>query len=392
MADLGSKSKRSRLKPRREPYWQRLQKGAYLGYRRGADTWVARYRDGDGKQHYRALDSVGEFDDAKREAEKWLKTLSGAAVTSLNRGTVREALEAYVESVSDSGRPTKAIEMHLIHALREDCELAGLPLERLTKHQFRAWRDSLRDGRLPRTVNRHARQVRAGLTHAVRECGFVGNPEAWALKPLPDNVESDPSEASVFLTAAQRAKLIASAAPDIALFIRGLELTGARPGELAAATVGDFDRSLGKLKLSTVKGNGDVRTRHTKLSTVACEFFAEQCKDKSAPTPIFTCSSTKAPWSRHMWGRGIAAAVDKANSNEDGTPLELGDTARVPENATAYSFRHAWISEALSVRGIDPVTIAKMTGTSLTMIYKHYAKFVDDNILEKLDAAHEPIA
>jgi Peptide methionine sulfoxide reductase len=27
---------------RREPYWQRLEEGAYLGFRRGPDTWVAR--------------------------------------------------------------------------------------------------------------------------------------------------------------------------------------------------------------------------------------------------------------------------------------------------------------------------------------------------------------
>lgn len=385
MANITHKSQRERLKIRREPYWHRLQEGQYLGYRRGADTWIARYRDPAGRQHYQSLAGVVDFDDAKASAEKWLKTISRGGTAQISRGTVREALNAYVESVRDSGRSTHAIEMHLVHALRKGSAFAALPLERLTKGQFKAWRDSLKPGRLARTVNRHARQVQAGLTHAVRECGYVGNREAWALKPLHDTIESDPSEASVFLTAVQRSRLIANAEPDAALFMRGLELTGARPGELAAAVVADFDAKLGKLKLSTAKGNGELRSRHAKLSTAAVAFFAAQCKDKLPRAPIFVCTATGEAWSRHMWGRAFAAARDEANTLKEGQP-PVPPAERIPAEASAYSFRHAWISEALSLRAIDPVTAAKLTGTSMTMIYKHYAKFIDDSILEKLDA------
>jgi hypothetical protein len=122
----------------------------------------------DGKQHYQALSDVTEFDQAKTAAGKWLKTVSGGATTTISRGTIREALTAYVASVADSGRETKPIKQQLVHALRKDLKFAALPLERLTKEQFKHWRDSIKPGRLPRTVNRYSRQVQAGLTHAVR--------------------------------------------------------------------------------------------------------------------------------------------------------------------------------------------------------------------------------
>src|SRR5215469_2799545 len=62
---LDTRSARSKLAPRREPYWAAISKGCAVGYRRsakGSGTWVARFRDTAGKQHYRAL---GGADDAR---------------------------------------------------------------------------------------------------------------------------------------------------------------------------------------------------------------------------------------------------------------------------------------------------------------------------------------
>lgn len=68
--------------------------GAFLGFRRGPDTWSARHWIRDGKQTQvpgRPL----EFDEAKRQAEVWLAQLAGSAVRSIKTGTPREVLEAY---------------------------------------------------------------------------------------------------------------------------------------------------------------------------------------------------------------------------------------------------------------------------------------------------------
>ncbi|MGQ0654056.1 MAG: hypothetical protein ACT4P4_17625 [Betaproteobacteria bacterium] len=57
MVRIDTPTQRLRLKIRREPYWVKLQARGYLGCRRTSDggTWVARWRDDLGKQHYRAL-------------------------------------------------------------------------------------------------------------------------------------------------------------------------------------------------------------------------------------------------------------------------------------------------------------------------------------------------
>ncbi|MDG5751966.1 hypothetical protein P8R33_12685 [Qipengyuania sp. XHP0211] len=49
--DLSRVGDRERLKPRRDPYWQRLSTGSFLGFRRskphGDGTWIARALDGE---------------------------------------------------------------------------------------------------------------------------------------------------------------------------------------------------------------------------------------------------------------------------------------------------------------------------------------------------------
>jgi hypothetical protein len=61
---LDTRSARSKLPQRREPYWTVISSGCAVGYRRGskAGTWVARMRDECGRQHYNAL---GAADDAR---------------------------------------------------------------------------------------------------------------------------------------------------------------------------------------------------------------------------------------------------------------------------------------------------------------------------------------
>src|SRR6516164_5429009 len=63
-AKLDTRSARSRLTARRQPYWTVISRGCALGYRRGTNggTWIGRFRDDTGRQHYEAL---GATDDAR---------------------------------------------------------------------------------------------------------------------------------------------------------------------------------------------------------------------------------------------------------------------------------------------------------------------------------------
>ena len=63
--NLGKVETRNRLAPRRDPYWQRIEAGCFLGYRKmtanSAGAWLARSRDATaGKQIQSPL---GEFSD-----------------------------------------------------------------------------------------------------------------------------------------------------------------------------------------------------------------------------------------------------------------------------------------------------------------------------------------
>ena len=376
MSDLSRKRERDRLKSRREPYWQRLAEGAYLGFRRGPDTWVARFRGRDGKQQYKAIGEALEYDDAKKAAEAWLAQLVGAAVRRPTRGTVREAIEAYLADLRRHERERAAADAETrFKRTVYEATLGGLVLERVTREDFLEWRDGLRVGRQPRTINREVRAVAAALNRAI-ELGHVGNPSAWRLKALSDDVEEEGATA-IFLSSTQRAGLIAAATPAAAAFFRGLELTGARPKELAAAKVADLSGDT--LRLAHRKGKPPkLRTRYVVLSTDGADFFAAQIKDKLPAALIFTEDGSQA-WRRHRWAAEMRNAIKEHNKKAKGKD-------RVPLGTGAYSFRHTRISELLQVHGIDPLTVAAQTGTSLAMIEKAYLKFIPGALREKLAA------
>ena len=376
MPDLSRKRERERLAIRHTPYFQRIGRGAFLGFRRGPDTWSARFRNRDGKQAHKFLGGPLEFDDAKRLAETWLAQLVGSAVRSIKRAAVRVALEAYLTDLRRHGRAetAKEAEGRFETVIYED-RIADLDLESVTRDDFLEWRDRLIDGRQARTVNRNVRAVAAALNRAI-ELGHVGNPAAWKLRSLSDDVE-DSGETAVFLDEAQRKALIAAASPETALFLRGLDLTGARPKELAAATVADFEGSA--LRLAHRKGKPPkLRVRHAVLSSEGVEFFRRQAADKLPGAPLFT-EDGEQTWRRHIWSRRIRAAIAAHNKEARGK-------SRIPSKASAYSFRHARISELLQIHGVDPLTVAAQTGTSLLMIEKAYLRFIPSAMQEKLAA------
>lgn len=376
MPDLTTARARKRLRVRRDPYYHRLAEGAYLGFRRGPDTWTARYRGPDGEQNYTALKEVpsGDYDAAVKAAMSWFAQLGGTAVRSPQRGTVGAALEAYLVDLERHGRTDAArtARSQFRTAVLDD-PLAGRPLEACTRDDFEEWRDRLRPGRRRRSVNRYTTQVAAALNVA-HALGHVGNPAAWRLKSLMDDGAEHPVE---FLGAAQRKAIIAAAAPNAGLFFRGLELTGARPSELASTTVQDFDGR--SVRLASRKGRGGkVRERYTVLDQDGVTFFTAQVAGKLPRASIFTEDGELA-WRRDSWAEQMRDAIKGVNA-------KARAAARIPLTASAYSFRHARASELLQLHGIDPISVAMQLGTSTVMLERTYAKFIQSAFIAKLAA------
>src|SRR5690606_15287787 len=87
------------------------------------------------------------------------------------------------------------------------------------------------------SANRNLATLKAALNLAYR-MGLVSTTAQW------DRVESFQKvgrRRERFLTVAERKRLIAAASPALTRLLRAVLLTGARPGELASATVGDLD-------------------------------------------------------------------------------------------------------------------------------------------------------
>ncbi len=378
MPTLSTKSARQKLKTRPAPHWQRLSKGAYLGFRRGPDTWLARYRTRDGKQEYQALADVHDFDEAKHAAEDWLAGMSASATRSVIRGTVRDGLESYIEVLEEQGREATAENAEdRFRLIVWDDPLANIPLEDLTRQDFREWRERLRDGRQNRSVNRHVRSIVAGLNRALKE-GHSGNAIAWALDPLSDDGEAG-GESTVFLLPSQREAIVKAASPACGQFLQAIDHTGGRPGELAAATVADFDIKTGTLTLRHKKGRpAKLRARAVVLSEDGIQFFEKLAKCKLPAAPILL-DPGRQPWGRHKWADEVQAAIKAVNAKAKGE-------SRIPFGGSAYSFRHARISELLQTYGVDPVTVAQQTGTSTRMIELNYFRFIAPALRAKLSA------
>lgn len=367
--NFDTKSARDRLPARREPYWKALQTGRSLGFRKTARAgfWLARYR-ADGRQHYRALGEVSvlSLDDAKAAAEAWFRTMAGGATTTVKTGTVRDAFLAYVDNLEAEGRQGAADEARWRCGLViEGDRIGAMRLDRVTVDEVTAWRKRVHTpSRSASTVNKHLRILKAALNQAVR-MGFAGNPEAWrSVRALPNAGR----QRDLFLDLTERRALLNATADHARLYLEGLMHTAARPGELARALVSDFDARQGTLTLRCSKGRGgQERTRTFHLTPEALRVLKAAAKDKLPAAALFT-NALCEPWGKMQLSRLVRAAAKKAG---------------LPPGVVPYTLRHSIISEWLQA-GINAVTVAKMAGTSVLMIEKHYHKFIAEPTLERL--------
>ncbi len=388
-ADLQKVDSRNKLKPRREPYWHRLEAGKYLGFRKMATgtqgSWVLRLRDdGTGKQTYHALGEFDHlppserFDAARKAAHEWLGRLAKGAST--DAATVQAACEGYVKHITNTKGKTAAADM----AARFKRHVYGDPvasivLDKLTREHVRGWRTRLEkkptgtraktvEARkvLPRpraasSINRDMAAVRAALNHALAE-GMTTTDFAWAV-PLRPNKNAD-GKRTLYLDIVQRRRFVENADPDIANFLRGLALLPLRPGALAALTVGHFDK---KLKVLTIGKDKAGHDRRIALPASTAEFLATMAGKRPAADPLLARGNGGA-WDKDAWKHPIKAAAEKAG---------------LPSETTAYTLRHSTITDLVS-GGLDLLTVAQLSGTSVAMIESHYGHLLRQHATDAL--------
>ena len=363
--DLSTVRNRERLAPQREPYWHKLSQGHFIGFRPSTigkgGTWIARYYDPETRR--KPLKSLGDFGRlppsdqftaAKKEAETWFQHLSGGGST--HAVTVKLACERYAV---DHPEAAARFARYVYHDA-----IAKVLLPKLTDRLVRGWRKRLTDTpakvtrnktgpvttrpRSAATINRDMVPLRAALNQA-KDNGDALTDLAWrkALEPAEAN-----GRRNLYLDRTQRRALLTKLPSDSGALCRGLCLLPLRPGALASLRVSHFDPRTGELVINKDKAGNN---RKILLPPATLSMLKEQAKGKLPSAPLFMRSDGK-PWDKDSWKGPIKEAVK---------------SARLPHSARAYTLRHSTITDLVQ-GGLDLLTVAQISGTSVAMIEKHY--------------------
>lgn len=378
--DLSKVGERERLKAQREPHWQRLRAGCFLGFRPskrgGKGTWIARAYDEDtGKYRVKSLGDFGTlpgnemFAAAKKEAEAIAELVETGGEVRVKMDTVADACREYAKS-----RPEA--ESRFRRYIYDD-PIAKVKLSKLRRRHAREWRDRLerqpalvsrrKKGekilrpRASSTVNRDMAVFRAALARVLSP-GAPNSEAAWqeALRAAPNAN----GRRTLYLDRAQRRSLLEKTDIEAAPFVRALCLLPLRPGAMAALMTRDFDKRTLELTIGKDKTG---KPRRIRLPQASAKLLIAQTKNKLPAAPLFMRSNGEA-WDKNSWKRPIAAAVK---------------AAALPRGATAYTLRHSTITDLVS-GGLPLLTIAQISGTSAEMIERHYGHLASGAAVEAL--------
>jgi len=349
-------AKRIRLKLRREPYWHKISKGRYLGYRRtqSGGSWIARVRGEDNKQKYHVLDNGLEFEEALKAAAEWMGNVGDI---ENHRYTLKNAVDDYVKylEINNSKQSSHDVDLRLKKHLSTrllNTELASLTtaqLKRLHNGMVNNEGDEEEERKSKDSANRVLSILKAALNLSYRD-GRVASDTEWDRVSAFKNVTAN---LRLFLTDKQVTKLLAKAEGGFYRLLKAGVLTGARYGELVSAKVKDFDPND-----STIELIGKTGHRICYLSDDAVTFFKSVCKDR-LPEAYLLVKDDGGPWGK---------------SHHLRTMRDVVKLAKLPKECVYYSLRHYHISKAL-LSGMPMQVVAENGGTSVRMIEKHYGKF-----------------
>lgn len=375
---LLSKSARDALKTRRDPYFVALRKGVYVGYRRlaeGDGTWIARRLvQGTKAYQFKSLGTLAGHEDAYKEAVKLTDAWAGSVDQGMSHKatTVKAACEAYVTHLKAHKTKSSAADAEgRFKRLVYDQPLGSTTLEKLRTTTLRTWmHDQLDDEgdeddlrRSKDTANRNLNTLKAALNLALRD-RLVATDEGWKTVTIfPRSGKRRTGD----LNSLNSLNLLNNCStPNLRNLVRALMLTAVRPGEIATANVGDFNKDQGTMVLT-----GKTGTRTVTLSTAAVEFFKECAKDKLPGAPLLSDEFGNR-WRKDAWKKPFRKACE---------------AAELPDDVVMYTLRHAAISNMIA-GGVDTFVVARLAGTSTTMIDKHYGHLRHDQTRAKLDQAH----
>ena len=234
-----------------------------------------------------------------------------------------------------------------------------LPLARLLSLDIKSWRRET--GLSKSSQNRTMTALRAALNLAVQNRRVAADRRIeWA------SVRQHPGlnqRRMLFLDLDQRRLLIRHATGSVRDLIAGMALTGARPGDLTSARCSQYDS---RTKSVTFAAKQAIRT--VPLPNAAVALFDRLARGKLPSDFLFTRDNGK-PWAHSDWDELVRAAAARAG---------------LPAGVCLYTMRHSWITQSL-MDGMSTLEVARISGTSLAMIERHYGHLVMKAARDRLE-------
>ncbi len=393
--DVKLETRTARLKlPAGKYHWRGISKGLALGYWRGkkGGSWLVRQLLADGTYAMQTLGKADDHQDTDGEEvldyftaqdaarEKAGQAVKKARVSYTVEAATNEYLDWFKAHRKSAYTTEKTIRAHILPHFGQ-----RLP-ETITTVEFIRWHNHVAKTPVRRRGKGSAKLVKVGddaeairkrkvtanrvlaifkaILNAAWRNGKIKDNGAWSrVKPFSKVEESR----KVFLQEDQCVRAINTAQGAFRKYVQALLYTGARPGkELEFIRVRDFDRHAGTVHVPDSK----TGARETYLTDEGMAFF-EQLTAGRHPDEYMLVKDDGTPWGKNHYTRPMKDLVERA---------------QLPKEATAYAFRHTFISLALK-NGMNIKVLADSVGTSVRMIELHYAKFLNQDRRRMLNAA-----
>lgn len=401
---LETREARSKLTPRKEPYWRQIVPGTFLGYYRGArgSAWLVRQREGDG---YRAQRIGTPDDQAAADGAvvlSYAQAVRMATTTQLEARTPRpkhyadgqtldSIMEAYFDGhLAGKGSEKIARQSYRLHAGAIGSKLVtALDAAALRKwHKAIAMRpparrqpspDAKRKGKSEAdpalaydmtdpanirarrsTANRILSIVKAGLNFAWENDQLPADLPTYWMKVAPFALGDDP--APRMLERAEIARLLNSAEPDLRDLLTGALMTGARYGDLRRLQARDYLVDDGMVRIVQSKTG---KTLLQPLTAEGIALFDRLTAGRTLDAQIFQRADGTA-WESGYVRRPMTEAAERA-----GLPGVTFKTTR------------ATYGKLLLLATKDLEMVAKALGHSDSRITrKHYAQYLPNEVAQ----------
>jgi integrase len=405
-AKLETRTARGALKPSGKPYFRAIDEGLHLGYRKGqtAGKWVMRSYAGG--QSY-VLESIGAADDtidpdgitilsfaqaqavARQRFVERKRVAAGHGVVNAPY-TVKDAINDYLTWMEHNRKSARDARWRAVALILPD--LGDIDCAKLTTNSLRAWHKGLtkvaprlrtKKGEPQRfsgvetddpeevsrrrrsTANRTLTILKAALNHAWHE-QRIASDAAW--RPVTAFREADAAKVR-YLTVAEAQRLINASEDDFRILVRAALVTGARFGELAATTVGDFNPDGGgTLHIRTSKSG---KGRRIVLTEEGSTFFAGLAAGRLL-RDLLVLKADGSRWLKSHQTRPMQDACKKA---------------KIEPPASFHALRHTYAS--LTIMGGAPLlVVAQNLGHADTrMVEKHYGHLAASYVADAIRAA-----